>query len=791
MFIFHSTSVNALRPSFFQSVHRHHHGNHHHHHHELQEVIFRGNIQQPSVVMHSSTNDIEGSTIDDDDDVINDSDSTVVRETSTPTVSSFTDLGITSPILLSAIQQRTHWEHPTSIQELAIPVLLQQQQQQQQQHQQEQRAPLPTTRAVWCEAPTGDGKTACYLLPLVQRLLEQKKKNPKSSTASSKVRALILCPTRELVVQIGNVIQELLGGSNSNKQQPWLNVLLLYGGTIRETQIRAIADSIIMSQQHPSSSSSSGIDIIVATPGRLVDVIQQYTAADSTTDDNDYDDDYDDDDDNNLDDKNMESRFGRRKPLSSADAAFERRILDALDNNLYSPDTTGTTGRRNNPQIMNGQRKKKTKHKRPTRSSLDKSLSLPQLQALGLLDRMSTTSGQRNDDGRSGIQDVLNELQYVIFDEADRLLSRTFEKDMEQVLQLIVPSATSITKRLPEQRQHKPLHVIPNTWLFSATFPKPIEPAVDSLIKRISRYNHVNSNKMIQSKNDSDEMMQLFDASSSSSLPPECIRISCLNSDRTLQHSDDMSSTLLRKLERSNVLIPTQPSIVQVGSASTITLRTIRLEKRNRTAVLKKLLSEHTDTWDRVLVFVATRYAAEHVSRKLRRSNIESSELHGKLDQEARTRRLQDLTKGKTRVLIATDVASRGLDIVGLPVVINYDLPRSPADFVHRIGRTGRAGRYGTAITFVTPDNESHYNLIEQRYIPKENTAALVRETIPGYEPNEETWRIEAESSKCTVPGTVSSTKGLAHDRMYGGIKGHRKSKKDKLRELQQQQEQQ
>ena len=90
----------------------------------------------------------------------------------------------------------------------------------------------------------------------------------------------------------------------------------------------------------------------------------------------------------------------------------------------------------------------------------------------------------------------------------------------------------------------------------------------------------------------------------------------------------------------------------------------------------------------------------------------------------------------------------------------------------------------------MTPDNESHYSLIEQRYISTDkNTATQVRETIPGFEPNEELWRIEAESSKYTVPGTESSTKGLAHDRMYGGIKGHRKSKKDKLRELQQQQE--
>ena len=771
IFTYYCSHVNSLlSPSFFPSVHHRSYHSHiiNYHTHDVVVSLLSPPVPQPSLSLFSITTtgtSEAGEGLNDDSN--HESVSTITSAISSV---SFTDLGISSPILLSAIQQRTDWEHPTSIQGLAIPVLLQQPTPQQL-PQTRNVSTIPsttTTRAVWCEAPTGDGKTACYLLPLIQNLLEQKKKQKSSiSSSRSKVRSLILCPTRELVVQIGAVIEELLDSQNRNSNKPLLNVLLLYGGTIRETQIRAIANSIIPQQQDQQST----IDIIIATPGRLIDVIQQYNIVDDTTedeDDDDFDMDVDDDDDDEVDDE-MKSSLERRQPLSSADAAFERRILDALDNpSILNPDTS-----RNN---RIGQRKGKKKQKRPTKSSLDKSLSLQQLQALGLLD--GTSPGRQNDDGRGGIIDVLNELQYIIFDEADRLLSRTFEKDMEQVLQFVVPS----TKKQQEPKHH----VIPNTWLFSATFPKSIEPAVDNLIKRISRYNGSIQKNV---KNDGDEMMKAM-VVPSLLLPPECIRISCLNSDRTLQHSDDMSSTLLRKLERNNVLIPSQPNIVQIGSASTITLRTIRLEKRDRTAVLKKLLSEHASSWDRILVFVATRYAAEHVSRKLRRYNIVSSELHGKLDQDARTRRLQDLANGKIRVLIATDVASRGLDIVGLPVVINYDLPRSPADFVHRVGRTGRAGRFGTAITFVTPDNESHYNLIEQRYIPKENSATLVRETIPGYEPNEETWRIQADSSKYTVPGTVSSAKGLAHDRMYGGIKGHRKSKKDKLREMQQQQQQ-
>ena len=564
-------------------------------------------------------------------------------ESSSHFLSSFDDLGL-DPAVRDAVPQ--HWGQPTPIQQLAIPQLLDN----------------DKSISVWCEAPTGAGKTAAYALPLLQRQMQQR--TPSSSDGAT-ISALVLCPTRELVTQTSGVLRQLSSqisaSTNGNKKKKGWKIVSLYGGVQREPQIAELAAAV---------QADETIDVVVATPGRLVDVLQYYNTS-----------------------------------SSAADDALEQRLLAALD------DDDG------------GNR-----------------LSLTQIQQ-GKLDR-------DDDEGRARLASLLDNVDYLVLDEADRLLGRGFESEMESVLDLL------LSRRQQESKSR--LH----TWLFSATFPKALEPRVDQVVRRI----HGDSG-------DDDN-----------AVTTNTVRISCSNSDR---RSDDtfVSASLSKKLQR--VQNTTTTIIEQVGPASTIDLRAIRLEKRDRTQALRYLLEENAnnnneeDGWDRVLVFVASRYAAEHVSRKLRRVGIRSAELHGKLDQAARERRLQDLQTGKIRVLIATDVASRGLDIVGLPVVVNYDLPRSTADFVHRVGRTGRAGRRGTAVTFCTPDSEEHFSLIEERHLPER----LERTMLPGFEVDEEKWRVETEGSRWTVPGAQPSEKGLAHDRMFGGIKGRRKSKKDKLRE--------
>ncbi len=183
--------------------------------------------------------------------------------------------------------------------------------------------------------------------------------------------------------------------------------------------------------------------------------------------------------------------------------------------------------------------------------------------------------------------------------------------------------------------------------------------------------------------------------------------------------------------------------------------RAIEVDVPQRTQLLRNLIVLHD--WKRVLVFVSTKYATEHVAEKLCRLGIQAGALHGELSQGGRTQVLADFKASRLRVLIATDVASRGIDIEQLPVVVNYDLPRSPADYIHRIGRTGRAGESGVAVSFISAETDAHFRLIEKR-----NRLDLPREQIAGFEPLE-----------TIVPAPPQT----------GGIKGKGKSKKDKLRE--------
>ena len=183
--------------------------------------------------------------------------------------------------------------------------------------------------------------------------------------------------------------------------------------------------------------------------------------------------------------------------------------------------------------------------------------------------------------------------------------------------------------------------------------------------------------------------------------------------------------------------------------------RVIEVDKNQRRQVLQKLIKE--EKWSYTIIFVASKRAAFNLANKLKKANIDARDFHGDLNQEERKKVLKKFKNKDFPILIATDIAARGIDIDSLSHVVNYDLPRSPMDYVHRIGRTGRAGQSGVAISFIDNDSQSHFKKIE-----KVAGIKLQRERIPGFE----------NLSPASAPVKKS-----------GAIKGKRKSKKDKLRE--------
>jgi superfamily II DNA/RNA helicase len=216
-----------------------------------------------------------------------------------------------------------------------------------------------------------------------------------------------------------------------------------------------------------------------------------------------------------------------------------------------------------------------------------------------------------------------------------------------------------------------------------------------------------------------------------------------------------LAAGLLREPLRVEVLdAPDEvPAILQ---------RAIEVDAPRRTELLRHLL--RTEGWKRVLVFVATKYAAGHVAEKLYRTGIYASPFHGDLSQGARQQVLDEFKAERWDVVVTTDLAARGIDIANMPVVLNYDLPRSAVDYVHRIGRTGRAGESGLAVSFVDGPNKAHWRLIEKR-----QGMSLPLEQIAGFEPTPSPADAVVGEPPKAAPGT-------------GGVKGRRPSKKDKLR---------
>jgi len=371
----------------------------------------------------------------------------------------FRQLGLAEPIL-RAVQDAGYTE-PTPIQTAAIPVVL-------------QRHDLMGI------AQTGTGKTAAFVLPLLSLMAA----HPPTHRG---VRALIMVPTRELVVQVEENIRAYA------RHLP-LRVATIFGGVSERPQIKAL--------QH-------GVDIVVATPGRLLDVIRGREAS-------------------------------------------------------------------------------------------------------------------------------LRDLEFLVLDEADRMLDMGFIHPIRQIVRL-----------LPRERL---------TLLFSATLSREIE--------QLSR-----------------EFMR-------------------------------------------------HPKTVEIGRrynpADTVTQALYEVSHHAKMALLSHLLKgEELRT---VLVFSRTKHGADRIARRLEKERIPVATLHANRSQNQRLRALQDFKSGRVRVLVATDIAARGIDVEGISHVINYDFPRHPEDYVHRKSRTGRAQAVGEAVSFLAPDDHAHLRTLE-RFLRR----GILRRKVEGF----------------------------------------------------------
>jgi ATP-dependent RNA helicase RhlE len=384
---------------------------------------------------------------------------------------SFASLGL-SEALVRAVNEHGYTQ-PTPIQMQAIPAVL-------------------AGGDLMAGAQTGTGKTAGFVLPMLQRMMVAAKARAAQGGKSGKpvIRALILTPTRELAAQVEESVR--VYGKYSG-----LKSMVMFGGVGINPQISALR---------------SGVDIVVATPGRLLDHAGQNT----------------------------------------------------ID---------------------------------------------------------------------------LKHVEFLVLDEADRMLDMGFIHDIKRVLKL-----------LPANRQNL---------LFSATFSDDIKALADSLLK----------------------------------------------------------SPALIEVARRN------------ATADTIAQKVHPVDRDRKRELLAHLIKRHN--WFQVLVFTRTKHGANRLAEQLGKDGITALAIHGNKSQGARTRALSEFKAGDLQVLVATDIAARGIDIDQLPHVVNYELPNVPEDYVHRIGRTGRAGAEGEAISLVCIDEAAYLRDIE-RLIKRE----IPKEIIAGFEPN-------------------------------------------------------
>ncbi|MEI6195870.1 MAG: DEAD/DEAH box helicase, partial [Verrucomicrobiota bacterium] len=190
------------------------------------------------------------------------------------------------------------------------------------------------------------------------------------------------------------------------------------------------------------------------------------------------------------------------------------------------------------------------------------------------------------------------------------------------------------------------------------------------------------------------------------------------------------SATLSKEIETLTHEFQHQPKLVQIGRrsnpAETVTQLVYEVPKSLKTALLVHLLKE--PAMDMVLVFTRMKHAADRLARQLEQNGVKTATLHSNRSQNQRLKALKDFKSGVVSVLVATDIAARGIDVDGISHVVNYDFPMHSEDYVHRIGRTGRAHAVGDAISFVTPEDHGELRALE-RFIGR----GIVRKRAEGF----------------------------------------------------------
>ncbi|MBT4869549.1 MAG: DEAD/DEAH box helicase [Polaribacter sp.] len=178
---------------------------------------------------------------------------------------------------------------------------------------------------------------------------------------------------------------------------------------------------------------------------------------------------------------------------------------------------------------------------------------------------------------------------------------------------------------------------------------------------------------------------------------------------------------------RNPVSVETAP---QNSTAKKVTHKVYKIDKKKKTEFTIKLIKDNN--WNQVLIFTRTKHGANKLTEKLIKAGISAAAIHGNKSQGARTKALKNFKDNSIKILVATDIAARGLDIPLLPHVINFELPNIPEDYVHRIGRTGRAGAAGEAISLVCSEESEYQSEIEKLLNEKLNSTI-----VPGFEPTD------------------------------------------------------